>query len=80
MIESTSEDIITDYNMLRAELGKYNPKLNQKKAVLFISKADICNEENKNQDNLPDDIQIEYISSVTGENINLSIAKLSSLL
>ena len=80
MIESTSEDIISDYNMLRAELGKYNPKLNQKKAVLFISKADICNEENKNQDNLPDDIQIEYISSVTGENINLSIAKLSSLL
>ena len=40
MIESTSDDIIADYNMLRAELGKYNPQLNQKKAVLFISKID----------------------------------------
>ena len=62
------------------ELQKYNPKLNDKKSILFISKIDIVNNTTEDIKNIPNDIEIEYISSVTGKNIDSSISKLSSLL
>ena len=80
MIEATSDDILADYKLLRQELQEYDPKLNDKKSILFISKIDIVNNSTEEIENIPKDIDIEFISSVTGKNIESSISKLSHLL
>jgi len=80
IVEANSESIIDDYELLRSELEKYNPTLNNKKSILFISKIDLFNNDISNLEDLPKNIQIEYISSVTGHNIKSSVLKLVSLL
>lgn len=44
LISAESEDIKKDYDVIRAELKKYNPKILEKKEYIFISKSDLIPE------------------------------------
>lgn len=60
-----------EFEVLRKELYQYNPELMNKKMLLAISKADMLDEELK-QDiaaGLPEEVPHYFISSVTGEGI-----------
>jgi GTP-binding protein len=45
LIDATSEDIAKDYETIRTELKKYDPKLIKKPEIIAISKIDLINEE-----------------------------------
>ena len=66
MVPADSDDIAKEYNILLNELKQYNPELMDKQRVLAISKADLLDEELKNEI-IPDlpDIPFVFISSVT---------------
>ncbi len=74
-IPADSSDIIKEYQILLSELKKYNPELLHKKRVLAITKADLLDEELKNEieaelkENLPEKIPFVFISSFTGEGL-----------
>lgn len=44
LISADSEDFKKDYDVIRAELKKYNPKILEKKEYIFISKSDLIPE------------------------------------
>ncbi len=66
MVPADSDDIAKEYNILLNELKQYNPELMDKQRVLAISKADLLDEELKNEI-IPDlpDVPFVFISSVT---------------
>ena len=43
-ISAESEDVVKDYEVIRGELGKYNPALLDKPEHILLSKADILEE------------------------------------
>jgi len=45
LISADSSDPISDYNILKKELKKWNPKLLQKKEYIFLSKKDIVSDD-----------------------------------
>ena len=45
MVPVDSKDIVTEYKILLAELGKYSPELLTKSRILAISKCDLADEE-----------------------------------
>ena len=45
MIDITSPDIIESYNIIRAELHKYNPKLSEKNEFIALTKSDLISSE-----------------------------------
>ncbi len=67
MIAADSRDIKKDFAILLEELRKYNPELLDKKRILAITKADLLDEELKKEmkKELPDGIEIVFISSIT---------------
>lgn len=40
-ISATSEDVIKDYQVIRKELGDYNPELLEKKEIILLTKSDL---------------------------------------
>ena len=66
MIPSDANDIQNEYEILNAELEKYNPDLAGKSRVLAITKSDLIDDELKNalSKNLPAQIPSLFISSV----------------
>ncbi len=78
MIPADSEDIRKEYGILLNELEKYNPQLADKQRILAISKCDMLDEEliEQMKEELPDDVQTVFISSVSG----LGIEKLKDLI
>lgn len=66
MIPADSQDINAEYEVLLNELRQYNPELLDKKRLLAISKADLLDEELKNEikKDLPP-IDFMFISSIT---------------
>ncbi len=77
MVPSTTEDIEKEYNILLAELEKYNPVLLEKSRLLAISKADLLNEDErkdieKHKAELENKLHIPVllISGVSGEGIS----------
>jgi GTP-binding protein len=68
LIPADSKDHRQEFEILRAELEKYNPEMLQKDFVIAISKSDMLDDELKNaiSAELPKTIPHIFISSVTG--------------
>jgi len=72
LIPADSKKIKDEYDILVNELKMYNPELLDKKRMLAISKSDLLDDELKKEIrvDLPD-ISRVFISSITGEGINI---------
>jgi len=70
MVPADSDDISGEYRILIKELEKYNPELLDKQKILAISKADLLDEELKEEirKDIPE-VPWMFISSVSGEGI-----------
>ncbi len=70
MVPADSDDIRNEFHILLSELEKYNPELLHKNRILAITKADLLDEELKEEirQDLPEVLRL-FISSVTGEGI-----------
>ena len=73
LIDSTSEDIVRDYQILNKELLNYSNEMIYKKRIICLSKIDLIPEEKRKEvtdkiidPNVKDQLAI---SSITGENI-----------
>ena len=66
MVPADADDINKEYEILLAELQKYNPELLDKDRILAISKSDMLDEELKEEiaKELPTDVPSLFISSV----------------
>ena len=71
MVPADSDDIRKEYTILLEELKKYNPELLDKDRILAISKADMLDDELKNEmsKELPKDLQSIFISSVAQQGL-----------
>jgi GTP-binding protein len=71
LIPADSNDIKKDYEVLLAELGKYNPELLDKKRILGISKCDMADDEIREgiRNTLPEGIPYFMFSSYTKEGL-----------
>lgn len=71
LIPADSEDIVKEYNILLAELEKYNAEMLFKDLVLAVSKADMLDDElmAEIKADLPKNVETIFISSVSGYNI-----------
>ncbi|OIP82697.1 MAG: GTPase ObgE [Porphyromonadaceae bacterium CG2_30_38_12] len=72
MIPADSDDIVHEYSILLNELKQYNPELVDKQRILAITKCDMLDDELTRalQQELPENIQTIFISSITGLGIN----------
>ncbi len=72
MIPADAEDIKAQYDILSAELEKFNPQLADKPRVLAISKSDMLDDElmEEMKSHLPEGIPAVFISAVTGMGID----------
>ncbi len=73
MIPADADDIAGEYKILLNELEQFNPQLVDKLRVIAISKSDMLDEELMDEiaKTLPADVPHVFISSVTGQGINL---------
>ena len=72
MIDVNSDDILKEFKTLKNELKKYNKDLLDRPSILFLTKFDILNEDNK-QYKLPKNINVLEISSASNINIKQAI-------
>ena len=72
MVPGDSTDIKKEYELLLNELRKFNPEMLQKHRVLAVTKCDLLDDEliEMLKHDLPEDLQVVFISSVTGMGIN----------
>ena len=72
MIPCDSDNIIKEYEILLNELKMFNEELIHKPRILAITKADIIDDELKEmlQSELPQDIPVQFISSLTNQGID----------
>ena len=72
MVPGDSTDIKNEYELLLNELRKFNPEMLQKHRVLAVTKCDLLDDEliEMLKHDLPEDLQVVFISSVTGMGIN----------
>lgn len=72
LVPADAEDIAEQYQILLKELENYNPELLDKKRLLAISKADMLDDELRNEMNellnkeLPPELERIFISAVSG--------------
>ena len=78
MIPADSANIKKEYQILLAELSRYNPQMLDKKRILAISKSDLLDEElmEEMRADLPDGVRSIFISSIS----NLGISKLKDMI
>ena len=71
IVPSDADDINQEYEILLAELQKYNPELLHKDRILAISKSDMLDEELKEEisKELPTDVLSVFISSVAQQGL-----------
>ena len=71
LVPADSDDHAKEYGILLSELQKYNPDLVGKQRLLAISKADILDDELKQEiaATLPKDVPLMFFSSVSGEHL-----------
>jgi GTP-binding protein len=79
MVDSQSENIIEQYELLRKELKKHDLQLNRRPSLLLITKMDTCDDEWVDLQKLPN-IDTIRISAVSGTNLDLAVNKISQLL
>jgi GTP-binding protein len=68
MVPGDTDNIKNDYEVLLNELRKFNPELLDKHRVLAVTKCDLLDEELMEmlREELPDDLPVVFISSVSG--------------
>lgn len=68
MVPGDTDNIAKEYNVLLGELSKFNPGMLDKHRVLAVTKCDLLDDELMDmlKAELPDDLPVVYISSVTG--------------
>lgn len=71
MVPADADDIHREYEILAAELEKFNPQLADKPRVLAISKSDMLDDELREEieKTLPEGVPHIFISAVTGQGI-----------
>ncbi len=72
MVPGDTDDILKEYGILLQELEKFNPELLDKHRVLAITKCDLLDEElcEMLRETTPKDVQVVFISAVTGQGID----------
>jgi len=72
LIESASDDVFRDYEVLRNELNLYNPELLKRPSVIVLTKIDLpITDEQKGIEQFDDlGIPLVKISALTGENLD----------
>ena len=72
LVPADANNIDQEYQILLAELQKYNPELLDKERILAVSKSDMLDNELKQEmiKELPTDISTLFISSVAQEGLN----------
>ena len=68
MVPADADSIVEQYEILKNELNQFNPELMHKKHLLAITKCDMLDEElmEEIKQEVPEGIQVSFISSVTG--------------
>ncbi len=68
MVPGDTDDIKKEYQLLLNELEQFNPEMLQKHRVLAVTKCDLLDEEliEMLKETMPDDLQVVFISAVTG--------------
>lgn len=68
MVPGDTEHIRKEYDILLSELQKFNPGMLDKHRILAVTKCDLLDDELMEmlQEELPDDLPVVFISSVTG--------------
>lgn len=68
MVPADADDITQQYEILKSELEKFNPQLDDKPRVLAISKSDMLDDElmEEIEKTLPKDVRHVFISAATG--------------
>ena len=71
MVPGDTDDIKKEYEILLGELRNFNPDMLDKHRVLAITKSDLLDEELEEmlRENLPSDLPVVFISSVTGKGL-----------
>lgn len=69
MVPGETDDIKREYEVLLNELEKFNPEMLGKHRVLAVTKCDLLDDEliEMLKENLPEDLPVVFISSVTGK-------------
>ena len=72
MVPGDTDDIKREYELLLNELRQFNPEMLKKHRVLAVTKCDLLDDEliEMLKKDLPEDLQVVFISSVTGMGIN----------
>ena len=72
MVPGDTDDIKKEYQLLLNELEQFNPEMLQKHRVLAVTKCDLLDDEliEMLKDTLPDDLQVVFISAVTGQGLD----------
>ena len=68
MVPGDTDDIKKEYELLLNELAQFNPEMLQKHRVLAVTKCDLLDDEliEMLRHDLPQDLQVVFISAVTG--------------
>ncbi len=71
MVPGDTDDIKKEYKLLLNELEQFNPEMLQKHRVLAVTKCDLLDDEliEMLKETLPDDLQVVFISAVTGQGL-----------
>ena len=71
MVPGETDDIKHEYEVLLNELEKFNPEMLGKHRVLAVTKCDLLDDEliEMLKENLPNDLPVVFISSVTGKGL-----------
>ena len=71
MVPGDTDDIKKEYQLLLKELEQFNPEMLQKHRVLAVTKCDLLDDEliEMLKETLPDDLQVVFISAVTGQGL-----------
>ena len=71
MVPGDADDIKKEYQLLLNELEQFNPEMLQKHRVLAVTKCDLLDDElvEMLKETLPDDLQVVFISAVTGQGL-----------
>ena len=79
IIDANSDSINDDFNVLKNELLNHKPDFDKLPKLIILSKIDTINDMELNQKNLPNDIEIIKISSITGKNLENAIKSIAYL-
>tara|TARA_Y100001970_G_C14219343_1_gene851671 strand:- start:1068 stop:2036 length:969 start_codon:yes stop_codon:yes gene_type:complete len=79
MLDPTQGEISEQYQKLNNELALHNKKILEKDFLILITKKDVI-QEKVNTEDLPKGIKINFISSISGDEVDTALQDISKLL